>query len=40
MMRPVQFSTEDVAGLNKGAALSKPAQPSEVSSTVNDNRSL
>lgn len=40
MMRPVQFTTEDVAGLNKGASITKPAQPSEVSSTVNENRSL
>jgi murein L,D-transpeptidase YafK len=39
-MRPVQFSTEDIAGLKKGASVVKPVTPSEVSSTVNENRSL
>ena len=40
MMRPVQFSTEDVAGLNKGASVMHAPAASEVSSAVNGNRSL
>ena len=40
MMRPVQFSTEDVAGLNKGASINRPGTASEVSATANENLSL
>ncbi len=40
MMRPVQFSTEDVAGLNNGAAITRPGSPSEVSAKATDNLSL
>ena len=40
MMRPVQFSTEDVAGLNKGASVNRPGTSSEVSATTNENLSL
>ncbi len=40
MMRPVQFSTEDVAGLNKGAAITRPGTSSEVSAKTSENLSL
>ncbi len=40
MMKPVQFSTEDVAGLNKGAAVVHPGGSSEVSAKPTDNLSL
>ncbi len=40
MIRPVQFSTEDVAGLNKGAAITRPGTASEVSAKATDNLSL
>jgi murein L,D-transpeptidase YafK len=40
MMRPVHFTNEDVAGLNKGASLTKPEPGSELSVTEGENRSL
>lgn len=40
LMRPVQFSNEDIAGLNKGASLVVPEKNTAVSATPSDNQSL
>ena len=40
LMRPVNFSNEDIAGLNKGAAVTQPGKGTEVSASSTDNKSL